>query len=74
MPCNNPSHVHVWPDSGKLRIWNCERFCGYCIGEAAGTRYMQCSHLRAHVKSSHIAHDKKNVTVEPGITGSPQKQ
>ncbi|KAK7533798.1 uncharacterized protein J3D65DRAFT_457122 [Phyllosticta citribraziliensis] len=46
MPCSNPLHSHVWPTSGELTIWHCERQCGFC----QRSNFKQTSHLRDHAK------------------------
>ncbi|KAJ9649302.1 hypothetical protein H2199_000077 [Coniosporium tulheliwenetii] len=73
MPCDDPTHNHVWPTSGNLTIYHCEKYCGYCSGQGkADGKFAQTSHLRAHVKTKHIKHFK-DVKVLPGVMGKDGK-
>lgn len=66
MPCDL-GHYHPWPASGLLRIWPCERYCGYCIGtHREGKRHGSSSALREHAVCRIHKNDYPEVVVQKG--------
>ncbi|KAK1063201.1 hypothetical protein LTR12_007877 [Friedmanniomyces endolithicus] len=76
MPCDNVSHVHVWPASGALTIERCEVFCQYCTDDADRKhRHKFAWFLRRHVDGVHIKKGKgshPDVRLAKGWTGMPE--
>ncbi|KAK0923901.1 hypothetical protein LTR91_007367 [Friedmanniomyces endolithicus] len=76
MPCDNVSHVHVWPASGALTIERCEVFCQYCSDDADRKhRHKFAWFLRRHVDGVHIKKGKgshPDVRLAKGWTGMPE--
>ncbi|KAK8200221.1 hypothetical protein HDK77DRAFT_441955 [Phyllosticta capitalensis] len=72
MPCSDPNHnkdginTHYWPPEGSLRIWPCERECGFCSYRARDS-----SNLRSHVRDIHMGKDYPDVTVQVGQRRPP---
>ncbi|KAK7533800.1 uncharacterized protein J3D65DRAFT_457143 [Phyllosticta citribraziliensis] len=73
MPCADANHFdeagvnrHYWPPEGPLRVWPCERECGYC-----GFRSRDSSQLRSHVREVHVGQDYPKVTVMVGQRRPP---
>ncbi|KAK7546266.1 hypothetical protein IWX49DRAFT_117888 [Phyllosticta citricarpa] len=73
MPCSDPKHIneageniHYWPPQGALRVWPCERECGFC-----GFRARDSSQLRSHVREVHVGQDYPDVTVLVGQRRPP---
>ncbi|KAK8169393.1 hypothetical protein IWX90DRAFT_429761 [Phyllosticta citrichinensis] len=74
MPCADANHFdeagvnrHYWPPEGPLRIWPCERECGFC----ATFRARDSSQLRSHVREVHVGQDYPKVTVMVGQRRPP---
>ncbi|KAK1067684.1 hypothetical protein LTR74_006158 [Friedmanniomyces endolithicus] len=76
MPCDNVSHVHVWPASGALTIERCEVFCQYCTDDADRKHRQKFAwFLRRHVDGVHIKKGKgshPDVRLAKGWTGMPE--
>lgn len=64
MPCSHEKHVHDWPETGKLVVYQCERFCGYCTGADAQQSYPTARDLREHVRKTHLTSDRPNVELD----------
>ena len=74
MPCDIEHHDHLryWSTEPgtELIVWPCERYCGYCKGNRAKFRFNQCSHLRTHVKETHIKKENMEVKLQGGVFGN----
>lgn len=68
MPCNDPSHEHVWPSEGILTLDKCEKFCGYCTDAGRDHVWQYTWFLRRHIRTVHVkdgAGDYPHVEVAP---------
>ncbi|KAK0259225.1 hypothetical protein B0A54_14970 [Friedmanniomyces endolithicus] len=76
MPCDNLSHVHIWPQSGPLTIERCEVFCQYCTDDVDRKhRHKFAWFLRRHVDGVHIKKGNgshPDVRLAKGWTGMPE--